>query len=422
MAFPMLAQYTGPGFYRVQNKGNAGRYIAIANDRVSEETKHISTGSAFNQKLDIEALATVLSAESNPATILYISGNADNGLVLESQGQNSQTLINSSGKDIKLKYRQEEKCLWSSYDGTALFLADDQWDEENGKYYDNCAKIITNNAKTSANDWGKYPEYVRWEFKKVDNVNEYLGVYSSEGVNVGDKYYTTLYTSFAYQLSDDMKAYYIDQHIYDTNHVQEPIAELKEVTGGKVPSGTPVILELNSNKASDNKVMPVNESLAQIQGNELVGRYFCYIVFKGHGKQEGDNQTATDLKNALEFNKNTMRVLGVKDGKLAMVAENNSALIRTTKASTGSGKYYYYIPANKAYLPIKSSESAATSIKLLLPDEYAVATSINKVTSEEKPAQEGIYTLTGVKVKDGNNTNDLPRGIYIVNGKKQIIK
>ena len=62
------------------------------------------------------------------------------------------------------------------------------------------------------------------------------------------------------------------------------------------------------------------------------------------------------------------------------------------------------------------------SYKLLLPDDYAAATSISKVTCEDKPAQEGVYTLTGIKVKDTNSTDNLPSGIYIINGKKQVIK
>ena len=66
MALPLFAQYTGPGFYRVHNRGNASRYVAIANNKVSEETKKISLSSGYNQKLEIEALATVLKAESNP--------------------------------------------------------------------------------------------------------------------------------------------------------------------------------------------------------------------------------------------------------------------------------------------------------------------------------------------------------------------
>ena len=117
------------------------------------------------------------------------------------------------------------------------------------------------------------------------------------------------------------------------------------------------------------------------------------------------------MKNALQFNQNTMRVLGVVDGKLAFVANNSAAL------SKG------YIPANKAYLPISSTFAASTAngIKLLLPSEYAVAASIKAVTSEE-PAKEGIYTLTGTKVKDTNSTDNLPKGIYIINGKKQVIR
>ena len=127
------------------------------------------------------------------------------------------------------------------------------------------------------------------------------------------------------------------------------------------------------------------------------------------------------MKNALAFNESTMRVLGVKDGKLAMVTDNNSALKIITKSN---GVKERYIPANKAYLPISSSDTAATAngVKLLLPDEYAAATSISKVVSEEKPTKEGIYTLTGVKVKEGNASENLPNGIYIINGKKQVIR
>ena len=118
------------------------------------------------------------------------------------------------------------------------------------------------------------------------------------------------------------------------------------------------------------------------------------------------------MKNALEFNQSTMRVLGVVDEKLAFVADNSAALNKG------------YIPANKAYLPISSTFAAVTAngIKLLLPEEYAVATSISKITNEETSAKEGIYTLTGVKVKEDNNTNNLPRGIYIINGKRQVIR
>ena len=219
-------------------------------------------------------------------------------------------------------------------------------------------------------------------------------------------------------LSKNRKAASETSEIID--RLQSVRAELKEITGGKVPGGTPVILELSSNKASDNKVMPLNENITKIQGNELAGRYFCYILLKGHGNYENENTTGKELKNALEFDKNTMRVLGVKDGKLAMVTENDKAFTKTRKEGNTT-KYYYYMPANKAYLPIKKTESSATNITLLRPDEYEVALSISKVTTE-KSTKPGIYTLTGVKVKEDNNTSELPSGIYIIDGKKQVIK
>ena len=59
---------------------------------------------------------------------------------------------------------------------------------------------------------------------------------------------------------------------------------------------------------------------------------------------------------------------------------------------------------------------------VFLPADYDVATSISKVVSEDKVVKEGIYTLTGVKVKDTNSTENLPSGIYIINGKKQVIR
>ena len=128
------------------------------------------------------------------------------------------------------------------------------------------------------------------------------------------------------------------------------------------------------------------------------------------------------MKNALEFNQNTMRVIGFVDGELALVNDANSTYSNNLALKNNQNKKY--LPANKVYLPISSSDAAATAkgIKLLLPNEYAVAASITKVISEDKPVQEGIYTLTGMKVKEDNNTENLPRGIYIINGKKQVVR
>jgi hypothetical protein len=204
-----------------------------------------------------------------------------------------------------------------------------------------------------------------------------------------------------------MKAFYIGR--YDFNR-QEPIAELKEITDRKIPASTPVIIECSSNDAASNKVTlydTLSGNLNPITGNQLKGNVFCFIPEGGEGPE---------LKNALEFKQNTMRVLGkLANGELGMVASNDKAL----KVKSGTR----YIPANKAYLSINSKFATATAngVKLLQTSDYDVAASISKVIADEQ-AKTGIYTLTGVKVKEDNTTSDLPSGIYIIDGKKQVIK
>lgn len=404
MAFPMLAQYTGPGYYRIHNQGAASRYISIVHNDVEKQYKdknnleHIITTSAYGFNIDIYALKTVKKPVSDPGTILYISGSESDGLVIEGQGVNTKDLT----QGYNLMYRSN--ILYSTYKGTQANLADLN-ETPDSKDSHSC---ICGNSKLK--DYGSFS---KWDFKKIDNDTEYFGLNPKENVVIEGKYYTTLYADFSIQLPNGMKAYYIDQHIYDTDHVQEPIAELKEIADGKIPAATPVIIECSSNTAEDNKVTIISENLSKISGNELAGRYFCNIIFKGTTTTE--NEGETELKNALEFDKNTMRVLGVKDGKLAMVDDNDNALTVTTK-SNGKGRY---IPANKAYLPINSSEASATAIKLLTPDEYQVATSISKVNADDS-APKGIFTLSGVRVKE--DANNLPSGIYIVDGKKQVIR
>lgn len=418
MTFPLFAQngYEGAGFYRIQNQGEAGRYISIENDKVSEESKKISFAGGKSVSANIEALKTVKNQNYNPGTIIYVSGNTS-GLTLEAQGMNTDELLAKFGySGYKLKMSGQGE-LNTTYEGYQIDLIDFGYDYPVKKDAF-CAVATLNFIRTNTIN-----KYALWNFKKIDNNSEFFGINPNEGITDGKKYYTTIFTSFAYQLSEGMKAYYIGRHFYDTNHVEEPIAELIEITGGKIPAATPVIIECSSSNVADNKVTLLEDNLSPISNNPLKGRVFCFIPTQ----YEDQN-----MKNALEFNKNTMCVLGMKDitrgdrgettAKLVFVNESNNDYNISTSLTNG------YIPANKAYLPlnnISSSEADAIAkkgIRLLLPADYDVATSISKVVSEDKVVKEGIYTLTGVKVKDTNSTENLPSGIYIINGKKQVIR
>jgi hypothetical protein len=229
-----------------------------------------------------------------------------------------------------------------------------------------------------------------WAINPINDSN-YLGI--NPEITVGDKYYTTFYAGYAIQLSSGMKAYYVKE-------VKGKAAELVETGSDIVPEATPVILECSSKSPSSNKVTPLVSGGTNLTGNLLKGVYFSYVSLNGRRTAEDtNNKYYTKLKNAIE-NKGTIRILGVVDGKLS--------LVKATEADLYMKKY---LPANKAYLEV--TNTAESTLTLLEGDAYQEATGINSIRLNEE--SQGVYNLKGQKV---SSTDDLPKGIYIIDGKK----
>ena len=62
--------------------------------------------------------------------------------------------------------------------------------------------------------------------------------------------------------------------------------------------------------------------------------------------------------------------------------------------------------------------------KTLVIDNGNGTTDINGIVTETpaEKAAEGVYTINGQKIASDKSLNDLPKGIYIVNGKKHIVR
>lgn len=360
MALPILAQYTGePGFYRIKNNGAAKRYISLANNKIEQRQKQIdlTIQSGYTQTISVWALRTVKDPISDPGSIIYISG-ASGDLALQAQGMNTSSLLG------QYHLMCSDKTLYSEYKGTTVTMVDN-----NEADVDKNANIRIVTNQTLRKDG--YGAYASWDIIKVDNDKQYFGV--APELQVGDKYYTTLFTSFAYELPAGVKAYVVDAHAYDC---QEPVAELKEVSG-TVPATTPVILECTSNKTEDNKLKPLANSPAAVAANELKGLYFCFYMIWQNKEMDPtdldhDWEWYAEVKNVVNYNANTMRVLGTVNGQLALIPAKNAQL-----EVTNMGKY---LPANKAYFTIAESEAETTSkgIKLLDKEAFEAAKALPK--------------------------------------------
>ena len=213
------------------------------------------------------------------------------------------------------------------------------------------------------------------------------------------KYYTTMYTYFPYQCMDGVKAYYAKEANV-TDGVGEVIC--KEITSGKVPANTAVILECSGLTPKENRLVPLPSSYNSMNGeltcnsvtpitdNLLIGTYFN-LNFNGH-----INREKYDPEKHLTFS--------ISD-----------------EGSLGFYKWtgQYLTPA-KAYLDLTKISAAANSFRLTLTSEED---GVEQVRPAVRMTPAGVYDLQGRKVAESLDDNlSLPKGIYIVNGKKIVIR
>ena len=368
------AQLTQNGYYRVLNE-RTNRYITLI-----DNTAKVSTVAT---SIDLGALQTIKNFDnvvSNPASVIYIRHeniSTPNQFSLAAQGTDSKNITGQYLTILPSSTNSDAYWAGGNYSGMQLYMNDVL------SVY-NISEVGTNAGPTDrSRNWYILPI-------DKDSENQYFGIKPDVAYN--GKYYATIYAYFPFNLSEGMKAYGI---ILSNNNA----AVYKEISG-TIPMSTPVLIECTSPTPDGNRIDIVEEDGTPVSGNKLIGQWFCSHK-DGH-------------INRKEYTENTMRVLGLtQEGKLGFVKAPKSYLSYDEE----SGKYY--LPANKAYLPVTSS--TPTDLTVMSEEEYIAG--IDDHISTEKPIQSDIYTLTGTRIGQHNdNTKRLSKGFYIVNGKKVIVR
>ena len=365
IAIPATAQITGDGYYRIQNNGSE-RYITI--------TDNVLTNTNVSSSIvDYGNITTWFweNIKSNPASIIYIRAvgseydmSAQGISIHNITGGKAYVSLNQSGSDKSIYLIQASatqggvKVSKTLYDGST---SDD---------YD------------YVNDDGK-STHKFWRIKPINTDDNYIGI--TPTVQTNDGWYGTIYAEFPFKLaSSGMTAYYVDG-------IQTGQFQLKEITDEIKPAATPMIIKCSSNDAAQNMIEPVYATTTAPTDNKLSGTFF-----------------ASSLRNhvvRVEFNKNTMRVLG-KDA---------SGNLIFTQPADGYLTKNKYIPKNTCWLNVPTGLTG--DFKLVSRDTF---TGISNIEATPQPAAaKGTYTLTGVRVED--NTPLRP-GVYIKDGKKVVIK
>ena len=236
-----------------------------------------------------------------------------------------------------------------------------------------------------------------WILEKVDDTN-YFGVKPSTNMRGRDgKYYTTLYVDFPFQIKGDVKAYTIEG-VEAKNADGYYFAKVKKLAqqGDVVPAQTAVVLECNSTNPADNQLLPTGDETPETSNNRLCGTFFGEAINGLTVKDGTGAERNVTHDNIRAFNINTAD----SRNPIGFYKLNNTV---TT------------IPGNKAFLVLTNAEAQAKGFVLEFED--GGTTGIETIENSKNSTEDGVYyDLQGRRVENPT------RGVYIVNGKKVVIK
>ena len=236
-----------------------------------------------------------------------------------------------------------------------------------------------------------------WILEKVDDTN-YFGVKPSTNMRGRDgKYYTTLYVDFPFQIKGDVKAYTIEG-VEAKNADGYYFAKVKKLAqqGDVVPAQTAVVLECNSTNPADNQLLPQGDEKFNPSNNRLCGTFFGEAINGLTVKDGAGAERNVTRDNIRAFNINT-------------ADSRNPIGFYKVKSNVTN------IPGNKAFLVLTNAEAQAKGFVLEFED--GSTTGIETIENSKHSTESGIYyDLQGRRVENPT------RGVYIVNGKKVVIK
>ena len=268
--------------------------------------------------------------------------------------------------------------------------------EENGKgvnkYREGEAKFNFCNNNATAWYGPERPavgDAAKWILELVgeDNTN-YFGVAPANKMKgKNGKYFTTLYTDFPMKVVDNINAYIVES--IGTTGAEKGYAQCKKIASKNdiIPAQTPIVLECETTASASNRLLPLANTTPAPTNNILKAVFF------------------DEAKNTIETAGKTVRVFNINP----KTAVRNPLGFYRYKGAT--------IKGNRAFLLVDANASGS-KLDGYDMEEEGTADGIDEVTTAtvETATNAVYYDLQGRRV-------DHPvRGIYIVNGKKVIIK
>lgn len=366
----------------IRNK-STGKYLKLSDIKdCSKPNNNNNPVSSFNGSFTLVD-NTDGKAISDPGCVFILTGTANNHIV------NKASLISQS---ISVGFRQNSKIINDNTYGLKIEPA------STGTYL-----ISSNYHATQSGQSADIPLYFRdnngtpdmagvrsatseWEILELSRSTlsqNYFGAKPNAAITRDGKYYTTLYTTFPYELQSGTAYFVNHESIEPYGDEGKYRVVCKEVADGKVPANSAVILELDATDVASNKILPLP---LNTEINGLTDNYLQGNIKVVHGEKSGD-------------------------GTIYVLSVGNSIGMGFYKLKTGTS-----IPDNKAYAYLPEEAQSVLQNMVFSFGEEGEQTNTRSIVLPIDLSSDAIYDLQGRRVKHPS------RGIYIVNGKKYVVK
>ena len=247
------------------------------------------------------------------------------------------------------------------------------------------------------------PRYAAYVYNKSQNAPSFLYKKTFDlSVNANTAGYATAYTTFPYVMPAGADGYIVTE----TAEGETIKAKQKYPAGAEVPANAPLLIKNAEAGVTLNPVVlgKTVEAYPYAEENLL------------HGTRLESDGVTTDVDGT-----------GTKTGdyyyyKLSYKLEAGNPVADSYGFYRGKADGSAFAMKNTltAYLALPRSSGLVNNLRISIDNEDGPATSIhaNRIPADNMP--QSVYTLSGVRVNAAGNR--LPKGIYIVNGKKVVIK
>ena len=370
------------GYYRVSNVASS-RFIYVTDNKDYYDM--------VRDKEDFQAIQLwkdVSRYASDPASVIYIEQVSSNYFDLRSQATGVHSLTGyyvGVTKNSDGSYTVSASVTKAGVEVTKYLTDDVQSSSDRG----------TMGTKGKLN-------YRKWIVDKIEtgHATNYFGIKPT--IELDGKYYRPFYADFPFKTSSP------GMHVYYVDEVQSKYAVMKEIYG-EVPAGTPVLIECASDNPSENRLELLVSSSASVSGNLLGGVYFC------NGGRPVESVDAYTV-----FDAGSMRVFSVVDGQLVLTdsAPERLSEIKVIDAATYNQIKLKCLPANTCYL--KSDGDTPSQVPVFVDGQ--VPDAIGGVSAEREATAGGVYSLSGTQLRNTSDVEGLPAGLYIVGGRKTVVR